>query len=190
MVTRTLKIKNMCCDRCIMVVRQTLAEAGYAVRKVELGSAVIIENKNGNEADLQKALKKSGFGIIITKEEDACEKIKIAVHKIFFDSKTEDYSGFDMKAYLQAETGMPYNKLRDIFSKGYKTTLEKYFIQHRIEKVKAMIEDTDLSFSQIAFSLGYNSLSHLSRQFKDFEGISMHDYKHSPKKNRKAIDKL
>lgn len=189
MSTRTIKIGNMCCGRCIMVVKQVLAQNGIRHKKVELGSALIYENEQVDEVKLEKELKKSGFELIRTKEEEICEKTKIAIHKIFFDS-TIDLASFYLKDYLAAQVGMPYQKVSEVFAKCTKTTVEKYFINHRIEKVKALIEDTDHSFTEIAFKLGYNSLSHLSRQFRVFTGVSMLDYKQKKLKSRKPIDRL
>lgn len=189
MSTRIIKIGNMCCGRCIVVVKQVLTQNGVKFRKVELGSATIYEDARMDEKNLEKELKHSGFEIIRSKEDDVCEKAKIAIHKIFFDS-TIDLVSFNLKNYLETQVGIPYKKLTDTFSKHTKTTIEKYFIRHRIEKVKALIGDTDYSFTEIAFKLGYNSLSHLSRQFKEIEGVSMHEYKHSSVKDRKPIDRL
>lgn len=189
MSTRTIRIGNMCCGRCIVVVKQVLTQNGFEYKKVELGAATIYENERLDEKKLEKELKNSGFEIIRSKEDEICENVKIAIHKIFFDS-TIDLVSFNLREYLETQVGTPYKKLTDIFSKCTKTTVEKYFIRHRIEKVKAMIEDTDYSFTEIAFRLGYNSLSHLSRQFREIEGASMHEYKHKHIKGRKPIDRL
>ncbi|HLG02812.1 MAG TPA: AraC family transcriptional regulator [Bacteroidia bacterium] len=190
MSTQTIKIMNMCCDRCIMVVKQVLAEFGIKHKKVGLGYAVIYEKPAISRSALEKALKKPGFEIIRTKEEEICEKMKIAIHKIFFDSSLNELTAFNLKSYMESQTGIPYKKLTAIFSKETQTTIEKYFIRHRIEKAKAIIESRNYSFSEIAFRLGYNSLSHLSRQFKEIEGCSMHDYKQKGKRARKPIDRL
>lgn len=189
MNTQTIKIANMCCDRCITAVKQVfeMLEIGY--QKVELGSAVIYSDEN-KSSKLEESFQKLGFEIIKSKEEEISEKIKISIHQLFFETKSINLNGFNLSSYLMEAIEIPYKKLSDIFSKQNHKTIENYFILHRIEKAKAMIEDTDFSFSEIAFKLGYNSLSHLSRQFKAIEGIRMKDYKLSPDNKRKRIDKL
>lgn len=98
---------------------------------------------------------------------------------------------------VKVETGIRVNDLieiadglSEIFSKQNKKTIENYFILYRIEKAKVMISDSAHSFSEIAFKLGYNSLSYLSKQFKATEGVSMSDYKRKPKNRRKRFDKI
>jgi AraC-like DNA-binding protein len=162
------------------------ADVGYTA--VELGIAVI--NEDADETIFESDLKKAGFGLIKTKEEDVVEKTKIAIRKLFFENKKIELNSFDLKNYLEAETQLPYKRLSQIFSLKDNRTIEKYYILQRIEKVKSMIEETDLSFSDIAFELGYNSLSHLSKQFKTIVGFSMKTYRLKPKNRRRFIDEI
>lgn len=190
MRTETIKIGNMCCSRCIMAVQQVFEKLGVKYKSVELGFAVINKTDSTKNKKLESELIIAGFSIILTKEEHVSEKIKIAIHKLFSDPKLIALKGFNLKVYLEDETQLPYKKISDIFSKYYHKTIEGYFILQRIEKVKAMIEETSLSFSEIAIKLGYNSLSHLSRQFKSITGVSMQNYRLNPKNMRKFIDEI
>ena len=42
----------------------------------------------------------------------------------------------------------------------------------RVERVKELIKYRQLSFSEIADRLGYSSVAHLSRQFKQYTGLT------------------
>ncbi len=190
MGTQIIKIKNMCCGRCITSVEQIFNQLGIKSKKVKLGFAEISPNPKVKDTQIEKALKAGGFEIIKSKDEEICEKVKIAIHQIFFDSDMEGLSDFNLRIYLEKQTGMTYKKLSQIFSSHNKKNIENYFILHRVEKAKALIDETEDLFSDIAFKLGYKSLSHLSRQFKTVEGVSMHDYKLKTTKRRKPIDKL
>jgi AraC-like DNA-binding protein len=53
-----------------------------------------------------------------------------------------------------------------LFSEVEGTTIEKYFIAQRIERVKELIVYDELSLSEIADQLGYSSVAYLSNQFK------------------------
>lgn len=186
----SIKIGNMCCNRCIMVVKQVFDTLEIQYKNVELGFAIMHAKDIVKRPLLEEGLKHAGFSIIMSKEEHVSEKIKIAIYKLFSDPKLSAFRHFDLKIYLEDEIQLPYKKLSDIFSKYSHQTIENYFILQRIEKVKVMIEETDLSFSEIAFKLGYNSLSHLSRQFKSAEGESMQNYRSNPNKNRRFIDEI
>lgn len=179
----------MCCSRCITAVQQVFEKLGVKYQSIELGFAIIDNNDTLKNELLKENLILAGFEIIISREEEISEKIKIAIHRLLIP-KTPDLNGFNLRNYLTEQIELPYKKLSDIFSKHNQKTIETYFIQHRIEKVKSMIDDTDFLFSDIAFKLGYNSLSHLSRQFKSIEGISMQNYRLKPNNTRKFIDKI
>lgn len=178
----------MCCSRCIEAVKKVFDNTGIKYKNVELGSAIIYEN--AENIDLESNLKKAGFELVKSKEEDITEKIKIAIRKLFIETEKIELSNFDLKEYLEIQVQLPYKRLSEIFSQQEKRTIEKYFILQRIEKIKSMIEETELSFSEIAFKLGYNSLSHLSKQFKALEGVSMRNYRLKPKNKRRYIDKV
>ena len=178
----------MCCGRCITAVKKVLDDTDIKYKNVELGIAVI--NEKANETILESNLKKAGFELIKSKEEDITEKTKIAIRKLFIENEKVELSNFDLKEYLETEAQLPYKRLSEIFSLQDKRTIEKYYILQRIEKVKSMIEETELSFSEIAFKLGYNSLSHLSKQFKAIEGISMQIFRLKPKNKRRFVDKI
>ncbi len=190
MLTQTIKIGNMCCTRCILAVEQIIKDLGIKYLKVELGLAVIYQREDVSESVLENALAESGFSVIKSEEEEISEKVKLAIHKLFLLPNADDFYSFNQRDYLEQQTGITYKKLSAVFSAVNQKTIEHYFITHKIEAVKAMIDDTNLSFSEIAFRLGYKSLSHLSRQFKNIEGVSMHDYKLNHPTGRKPIDKL
>jgi AraC family transcriptional regulator len=178
----------MCCGRCITAVQKVLEGIGVKYKNVMLGSAVISEKTDFKKLEIY--LKRAGFVMIKSKEEEISEKVKIAVRSLFVETEKIELNNFSLNEYLELQIQLPYKRISEIFSQQENRTIEKYFILQRIEKIKSMIEETDLSFSEIAFKLGYNSLSHLSKQFKAIEGISMHSYRLMPKSKRKFIDKV
>lgn len=62
---------------------------------------------------------------------------------------------------------------------GY--TISEYTNIHRIRKAKRYLEETDMSISQIAHALGYESLTYFERMFKTYMTIS-------PLKYRKTLN--
>lgn len=188
MNTKAIKIGNMCCGRCISAVQKVLDDIEIQYKSVDLGSCVI--QADADFKKVEKHLKKAGFELIKSKEEEIAEKIKIAIRSLFVEKEKIELNNFDLKEYLETNVQLPYKRLSEIFSKQENRSVEKFFILQRIEKVKSLIEETAFSFSEIAFKLGYNSLSHLSKQFKMIEGVSMQNYRLKPKNKRKFIDKI
>jgi AraC-like DNA-binding protein len=70
------------------------------------------------------------------------------------------------------------------------TTIEKYFIAQKIEKVKELLVYDELSLSEIADQLGYSSVAYLSSQFKKVTGLTPTYYKSLKDHKRKNIEDL
>jgi AraC-like DNA-binding protein len=182
---QTLNIKNMVCNRCKTVVSQIFNNEGFQVLFIELGKVVFEENINNNFIKLEGALKKEGFELIKETSVELIEKIKIALIK-HIDINDTDY----ILSELANELGKTYSFLSKSFSKSEGITLEKYFINLKIEKVKEYIQLNQLNFSEIAYSLNYKNSSHLAKQFKNSTGITMTDYKKLQTWNRKPLDQI
>ncbi|MCK3685583.1 AraC family transcriptional regulator [Maribellus sp. YY47] len=69
------------------------------------------------------------------------------------------------------------------FSRYFKNRTEKTFSQYlnevRINNAQKMLINTNLDINEICSSCGYNSLSYFSRQFKQKNGISPHDFRNT-----------
>lgn len=55
----------------------------------------------------------------------------------------------------------------------------RYLIQQRIERAKTLLKHTDQSIVEIALNCGFNSHSHLSKQFRQVTGITPKAYRAS-----------
>jgi AraC-type DNA-binding domain-containing proteins len=52
------------------------------------------------------------------------------------------------------------------------STIEKYYLVQKIEKVKELLVYNDLILTDIAYKLHYSSVAHLSNQFKKMTGLT------------------
>ncbi len=68
--------------------------------------------------------------------------------------------------------------MANIFSDVQGYTIEKFFIEHKIERVKELLIYNELSLTEIAYKMHYSSVAHLSAQFKKVTGHTASDYKH------------
>ena len=89
----------------------------------------------------------------------------------------EEYPQTNYSAYLSSKLQYDYTYLAGIFSSEKGTTLERFIIMHKIEKVKEMLDNGEFSLTEIAFKLQYSSVAHLSNQFKKVTGVTASDYK-------------
>jgi len=67
------------------------------------------------------------------------------------------------------------------FSRLFKQSLGmspyQYLLQQRVERAKQLLKNTDRLITDIALSCGFNSHSHLSKQFKQLTGITPKAYR-------------
>jgi len=101
---------------------------------------------------ISNVLKKNGFSLIVDKDKKLAEEIKRSVIDLIHNTT--------------------YNAM--VRNSDY---LEKFIIQQRIEKVKSLIHEGQLTLSEIAYMMGYSSVQYLSTQFKNITGVSVTDYK-------------
>lgn len=70
-------------------------------------------------------------------------------------------------------------------------TIEKYFIQLKIEKIKELLVYDELSQAEIAYRLDYSSPAHLSNQFKQVTGMTPGAFKKlKDSKQRRSLDQI
>jgi AraC-like DNA-binding protein len=58
------------------------------------------------------------------------------------------------------------------FKEAYGLPPHRYLLTRRIERAKALLRDTDLAITQIAFQTGWNSMGTFGRTFRDVTGES------------------
>ena len=177
----------MVCARCIRIVREELRNIGLVVTSVSLGKATV-ENKNVSLTEIKEVLLRNGFDLIEDKNLALVEEVKtLLIEKINGEG---DLMKFKLSVYLEQQLNKKYSFISRVFSRVKGKTIERYFIELKIEKVKELIDYNELSFSEIAFRLGYSALQHLSSQFKRMTGISMSAYRENKNKKRISIDSI
>src|SRR5690606_4446758 len=166
-----LFIKNMVCKRCIMAVEKEAEKLGLSINDISLGE-VIIEEKLNQETKktLADNLKSLGFELINDKNGRIIEKIKNAIIKLVHHQDND--SKFNLSEIIAKELNMDYQYLSNLFSEVEGTTIEKYYIAQKIEKVKELLVYDELSLSAIAIRQNYSSVDYFSNQFIKNKGLS------------------
>ena len=80
--------------------------------------------------------------------------------------------GFRFSRLLAERLDKDYEAISDAFIKIENKTIEQYMIEFRINKVKELLVYSNLTLSDIAFKLNFNSVPHLSTQFKQQTGLT------------------
>ena len=75
------------------------------------------------------------------------------------------------------ETNTSPNYFSEKFKEAVGTNFVNYVARARFEKAATMLRDSDLRVSEIAFAVGFQSLSQFNRTFKKFAGKSPTEYR-------------
>jgi len=179
----------MVCNRCKMVVKAEVEKIGLHPLSVELGEVVVKEAPTKLQLQqLEAAFKDLGFEMIDNKKAQTIEKIKNIIVKLVHHSDNNIKT--NLSAHIAAQLHQDYNYLSNLFSEVEGTTIEKYFIAHKIEKVKELLVYNEMSLSAIADQLGYSSVAYLSNQFKKITGFTPSYFKSLRENKRRNIEEL
>jgi AraC-like DNA-binding protein len=185
----TLFIKNMVCNRCILAVENELKKLNLKVEKIQLGEVVLDKELNLEEKEaVRKILVSQGFELIDDRKNQIIEQIKNSIINLVhhFDGEIK----VNISEMLSNKLSYDYSYLSKLFSEVEGTTIEKYLIAQKIEKVKELLVYDELSLSEIALRLNYSSVAYLSNQFKKVTGLTPSYFKSIKEKKRKPLDEI
>ncbi|NNM17605.1 MULTISPECIES: helix-turn-helix domain-containing protein [Flavobacteriaceae] len=182
-----VKLKNMVCDRCKTVLKQELDNAGINVLSIELGELTVMDEAHVSKGILKEIAERNGFEIIDDQNSILVENVKSILIKSLDSLKGLQEN---LSVILSRELRTEYSIISKSFSATAGITIEKYLIRLKVEKAKELLQMSNMTFAEIAYSLDYSSGSHLAKQFKNNTGMSMTAYKKVQNWNRKNLDKI
>src|ERR1017187_5798120 len=103
------------------------------------------------------------------------QKIKNVIIELVHYS--EDPLSINFSDYLSQKLQHDYIYLLYLFLEVQGTTIEHFMIAHKIERVKELLVYDELNLTEIAFQMHYNSVAHLSAQFKKRTGLTPTHFK-------------
>lgn len=179
----------MVCIRCQMVVKAELEKLGLRYLYVEIGEADIAGSMQPEQMEqLKAALKKAGLILMEDRKSILVEKIKAVIIELVHYS--EDQIKVNLSDYLSEKLNYDYTYLANLFSEVKGTTIEKFYLTHKIEKVKELIVYDELNLSEIAWKMHYSSVAHLSHQFKKYTGLTPSHFKMLRNKRRDTLENV
>ena len=169
----------------MMVVTDILERLGLHPEQVTLGRADFASELTPElKEKLTNELQAVGFELAEDTDSQTVNAVKqLIMHLVLNPPSTPE----PLSAILSRELKMDYNSVSRTFSAKEGKTIESYAIGLRVERVKELLEYGHLSIKQIAFELGYSSVSHLSRQFKQVTGQTPSAYRDGKDFERRPI---
>ena len=172
-----------------MAVKDALKKLGLHFILVDLGEVEIMESISPDQRiQLSVALHSSGLELMDDKRAILIEKIKNAIIEMVHHA--EEYIKINFSEYLEKKLDHDYTYLANLFSEVQGSTIEKFVISHKIERIKELIIYDELNISEIAWKMNYSSVAHLSNQFKKVTGLSPSHYKQLKVRKQDAIEEI
>jgi AraC-like DNA-binding protein len=149
----------------------------------------VLENISVKQHDqIRTALLKSGLELMDDKKSVLIQKIKNVIIELVHYS--EEPLTINFSEYLSQQLHHDYTYLANLFSEVQGTTIEKFLITHKIERVKELLVYNELNLTEIAYKLHYSSVAHLSAQFKKVTGLTPSHFKQLKNKRRSMLDNM
>lgn len=179
----------MVSNRCKMVVKEELHKLGLLYFIVDMGVVDIMDDISPElREQIRVALHQSGLELMDDKKAVLIEKIKkVIIEMVHYDCELPKVNFSD---FLSDKLKYDYTYLANMFSEIEGTTIEKYIIAHKIERVKELIMYDEFNLSEIAWQMQYSSVSHLSNQFKKVTGLTPTHFKNMKDKRRTPIEDI
>ncbi|MBD1364533.1 helix-turn-helix transcriptional regulator [Mucilaginibacter sp. ZT4R22] len=171
-----LFIKNMVSSRCKIIVEFELRKAGLKCTSIDQGKVTVAGDVL--PAQIQQvgvSLFKFGLVLMDNKKSILIEKIKQVIVDLVFHSEMRLKTNFS--DYLSNKLNLDYTYLANTFSDVQGITIEQFLILNKIQLVKQLIRQDELSLTEISWKLHYSSVAHLSTQFKKVTGLTPSQFK-------------
>ncbi len=113
-------------------------------------------------------------------------KYKPVVLGNLFDEDLELITDYLGSNYSNSELGlsgvaeacaMHHEKVTALIRQGYGQNFKQYLNRLRLTEAQRLLRSTDRQISEIAFAVGYNSVSHFNRVFKQFFSCTPREYR-------------
>jgi AraC-like DNA-binding protein len=174
--------------RCKMLVKEELKKLDLHYI-VNMGEVDIMEDITALQREkIRVALLQSGLELMDDRKAVLIEKIKtIIIEMVHY---TDELPKTNFSDYLSEKLKHDYTYLANLFSEVEGTTIEKFIISHKIERVKELIIYDEFNLTEIAWMMHYSSVAHLSNQFKKVTGLTPSHFKQLKNKRRSPIEDI
>ncbi len=181
-----LHIKYILTVRCKKTLKDELDKLGLHYSEAEIGELEVSEVVYSEKLNqLKYGLTNAGLEVLDDKLALLIQNVKEVI--ISAIQKPDELPKINLSVYLSETLHYDYSYLSSLFSEITGTTIERFMINQKIERVKELIVHGKLTLTQISHQLNYSSLSHLSNQFKKVTGLTPSFFK---KMNQHKMDVL
>jgi AraC-like DNA-binding protein len=171
-----LFIKNTVNLQSLTVVKDELLRFGLHSASIEISELDTGQDLAPTQYfELRLALSRAGIEFVEDKKDILIQAIKAIIMETIYHG--DEPLPLNLSDHLSARLNHDYTYMSNLFSERLETTIEKFYIFQKIERVKALLLYEGLTLTEIAFKMHYSSLAHLSTQFKKVTGLTTSQFK-------------
>jgi len=172
-----------------MVVKAELQKLDIQYTALDLGEVEIPNEISAEQhSQIRSNLLLSGLELLDDKKSVLIQQIKNVIIELVHNS--DHPLLLKLSEHLSQKLHHDYTYLANLFSEVQGSTIEKFFISHRIERVKELLVYNELSLTEISHNMNYSSVAHLSTQFKKVTGLTPSHFKKLKYKRRSMLEDL
>lgn len=156
---------------CRVILKEQLDKFNLDYTITGMGSVTFSKNVPMEQYQkLTKELKRYGIDIIDNQKAILVQKIKEAIISML--QFNNNMPLVKISSYLSESLNESYRTLSQVFSEVCHISIESFIIINKIELVKQLLINDNLSLTEISYRLHYSSVAHLSNQFKKITGLT------------------
>lgn len=172
--------------RCKLKVKDELKKLGLHFIFHDLGEVEIMENiPMGTRNQLKSALEYAGFELLEIESAVLVEKIKQLIMEVIHTGDGRIKTS--ISDYLSDQLNQPDKFLAELFSEVHGITIEQFYKNNKIQRIKEMIVYGDQSIAEICEKMNYGSEVRLSTHFKQVTGLPLGHFKQLKEKRLISI---
>ena len=158
---------------------------GKQAKDIKFNCSKPVENlikENLTKDDTALYMKKACFYAVCseftenTEFEDRRDKSDFLMGELL-DYIAEHYMENISLKLLSEKFGYEYHYLSRLLSKNYNINFKELLNRYRIEKALELLQDTDMSITEVALKSGFQSIRNFNLIFKEATGVSPNEYR-------------
>lgn len=116
-----------------------------------------------------------GFEPLKSHEHVMLENIKAAIRYYARHNSVNEKN--KLSDYIGRIINSDFRYVSRMFSSLEGRTIQSYLMSQRVEYVKELLFDNEMTLAEIADKVGFSSVAHLSRAFKKSQGVTISDFR-------------
>lgn len=166
---------------CKVIVKDHLDGMSLNYKLKELNEIEITEPLTSEQLDLlNDSLKRYEIELVSDEQNMLVHRIKDIIREVVYSDNA--LASVNISKYLSDKLHYSYGHLSSVFSEVTATSIAHFTMMQKVERIKELLINTNLTLTEISYQMNYSSPAHLSNQFKKVTGLT-------PKRFKEIIEK-